>query len=88
MRARDLWLEGIRRTRGRPNAHLLQSVAVLAGEMGLTEEARRWFAQAAQLVTGNSHGIWQVCSQTQPGMLMLLGAPAMQSTLSLQRCCA
>ena len=60
MRARDLWLEGIRRSRGRPNAHLLQSVAVLAGEMGLTAESRRWFQQATQLVTGNSHGIWQV----------------------------
>ena len=59
MRARDLWLEGIRHTRGRPNAHLLQSMAVLAGEMGLTKEARDWFSRATSMLGGNSHGIWQ-----------------------------
>ena len=64
MRARDLWLEGIRHSRARPNAHLLQSMAVLAGEMGLTEESRTWFSQASRLIHGNSHGIWQVCADT------------------------
>ena len=65
MRARELWLSGIQRTQSRPNAHLLQSVAVLAGEMGLTQEARKWFRQATQIVPGNSHGIWQVGRRCQ-----------------------
>ena len=36
-------LQGIRRTQNNPNPYLFQSVAQLAADMGLTDEARKWF---------------------------------------------
>lgn len=38
-------LQGVKKTRNRPNPYLYQSLAVLAGEMGYVEEARKWFRE-------------------------------------------
>ena len=66
LRARDLWLKGIRKTANRPNPFLFQSVAVLAGEMGLTKESRKWFEEATRTFTGaGRHGIWQAWAQME-----------------------
>lgn len=66
LRARDLWLKGIRKTSDRPNPFLYQSVAVLAGEMGLTSESRKWFEEATRTFTGSGrHGIWQAWAQME-----------------------
>lgn len=67
LRARDLWLKGIRRTARFPNPFLYQSVAVLAGEMGLTKESRKWFQEATQTFKHGAgrHGIWQAWAQME-----------------------
>jgi len=36
-------VQGVRATAASPNAYLFQSLAVLAADMGRTEEARKWF---------------------------------------------
>lgn len=42
-----------------PNPHLFQSIAVLAGEMGYVEEARRWFREGTRTIKGKqSHALW------------------------------
>lgn len=59
-KARDLWVRGIRETRRRPNPYLYQSLAVLAAEMGVTEEARKWFRLGTDTLMGSSsHALWQ-----------------------------
>ncbi len=51
--------QGIRATEGMPNPHLFQSIAVLAGEMGYVEEARRWFREGTRTIKGKqSHALW------------------------------
>ncbi|KAK9785605.1 hypothetical protein WJX73_006036 [Symbiochloris irregularis] len=66
LRARDIWLKGIKQTVKRPNPFLYQSVAVLAGEMGLTKESRQWFKDATHLFKGaGRHGIWQAWAQME-----------------------
>ena len=51
--------QGIAATRGRPNPHLYQSIAVLAGEVGLVDEARQWFREGTRALTGRqSHALW------------------------------
>lgn len=46
-------------TRGRPNPHLYQSMALLAGEMGYVAEARRWFREGTRALRGRcSHALW------------------------------
>lgn len=66
LRARDIWLKGIRQTTKRPNPFLYQSVAVLAGEMGLTAESRQWFKDATKLFRGaGRHGVWQAWAQME-----------------------
>ncbi|GAB4821788.1 hypothetical protein N2152v2_008834 [Parachlorella kessleri] len=60
IKARDLWIKGIQATRRRPNPYLYQSLAVLAAEMGVTEEARKWFQLGTDTVMGAaSHALWQ-----------------------------
>lgn len=43
LRARDLWLTGVQKTRTKPNPYLYQSLAVLAAELKRPDEARTWF---------------------------------------------
>lgn len=43
-------LQGVKKTRGPPNPHLYQSLAVLAGEMGFVDEARAWFRKGTESV--------------------------------------
>lgn len=43
-------MQGIKKTKDRPNPHLYQSLAVLAGDMGFIEEARAWFRQGTATV--------------------------------------
>ncbi len=51
--------QGIRATEGTPNPHLFQSIAVLAGEMGYVDEARRWFREGTRTIKGKqSHALW------------------------------
>lgn len=51
--------QGIMATRGRPNPHLYQSMALLAGEMGYVAEARRWFREGTRALQGRcSHALW------------------------------
>lgn len=40
----------MRKTKGAPNPHLYNSLAVLAGESGFVEEARAWFKQGTSSV--------------------------------------
>ncbi len=42
--------QGIKATTRRPNPDLYQSRAVLAAEMGVTEEARKWFQRGTDTV--------------------------------------
>lgn len=43
LRARDLWLTGVQKTRTKPNPYLYQSLAVLAADLQRPDEARKWF---------------------------------------------
>lgn len=55
---RHVGTQGIRATEV-PNPHLYQSIAVLAGEMGYVEEARRWFREGTRTIKGKqSHALW------------------------------
>jgi len=59
LRARDVWLKGIRKTKEKPNPYLFQSVALLAADMGLVEEARKWFLKGTTTILGaESHAMW------------------------------
>lgn len=40
--------QGIRKTKQNPNPYLYQSVGLLAAEMGLPEEARKWFLRGTR----------------------------------------
>lgn len=60
LRARDLWMRGVQNTRRNPNPYLYQSLAVLAAELGRTEEARTWFDAGTRTPMGSSsHALWQ-----------------------------
>ncbi|KAK9862024.1 hypothetical protein WJX84_008292 [Apatococcus fuscideae] len=59
-RARDIWLQGIRNTRHRPNAHLYQSLAMLAADMNCPAAARKWFEEGTRLLHGTQAvALWQ-----------------------------
>eukprot|EP00884_Botryococcus_braunii_P022420 jgi/Botrbrau1/8862/Bobra.50_2s0019.1 len=59
VRARDIWMKGVIKTRSTPNPYLYQSLALLAGEMGYVEEARKWFREGTSTVLGAaSHALW------------------------------
>ena len=54
-----LCLQGIRETQERPNPHLYQAIAMLAGEMGYIDEARQWFREGTSSLEGKrSHALW------------------------------
>jgi hypothetical protein len=54
-----LCLQGIRATQERPNPHLYQAIAMLAGEMGYIDEARQWFREGTSSLEGKrSHALW------------------------------
>lgn len=58
--------QGIRRTQKNPNPYLFQSVAQLASDMGLTEEARKWFQRGTRS--------FEVCQYRSNAALLLQGS--------------
>lgn len=66
-------MQGIRNTRHQPNAHLYQSLAILAAEMGCAAAARKWFEEGSRLL--EVCGIWPafecVCHRTPAALLLL-----------------
>ena len=41
-------MQGIKATRSRPNPYLYQALALMATELGYTEEAREWFMEGTK----------------------------------------
>ena len=58
-----------------PNPHLYQSIAVLAGEMGYLEEARRWFREGTRSIKGKqSHALWHAWAILEAQQVTPLGS--------------
>lgn len=49
-------LQGVKVTVERPNPYLYQSLAVLAAEMGLLEESRKWFMKGTRTLVVRPSG--------------------------------
>jgi len=57
--ARDCFMKGIRFAKRTPSPYLFQSLALLAVDLGLCSEARKWFRKGTETVTGEtSYVIW------------------------------
>ena len=45
---RSMCMQGVKATRDKPNAYLYQALALMATELGYTEEARQWFTEGTK----------------------------------------
>ena len=58
--------QGVQAMGERCNPHLYQALGVLAAEMGLTSEARRWFSEGTKRLPGaNSHALWHAWAEME-----------------------
>lgn len=55
-------MQGVKATAENPNPYLYQSLAVLAAEMGLVEESRKWFMKGTRTLV--------VCHSTTDSVIL------------------